>query len=91
MVEEGFEKKLNCWKAKYLSYGGRLIMKNSVLRSHLMFMMSFFEIPKGVIKILEFFRYIFYWQGGKIRRNIASPNGKSYVVRRIRVLLALLT
>jgi hypothetical protein len=56
-----------------------------------MFMMSFFEIPKGVIKILEFFRYIFYWQGGKIRRNIASPNGKSYVVRRIRVLLALLT
>jgi len=52
-VEDRFEQKLSCWKAKYLSHGGRLILLNSVLSSLAMFMMSFFEIPKGVIKNLD--------------------------------------
>jgi hypothetical protein len=47
-VEERFEKKLSCWKAKYLSYGDRLVLLNSVLSSLPIFMMAFFEIPKGV-------------------------------------------
>ena len=62
-VEERFEKKLSCWKAKYLSYGGRLVLLNSVLSSLPMFMMSFFEIPKGVLKNLDHFRSRFFWQG----------------------------
>jgi hypothetical protein len=62
-VEERFQKKLSCWKAKYLSYGGRLVLLNSVLSSLPMFMMSFFEIPKGVLKNLDHFRSSFYWQG----------------------------
>jgi hypothetical protein len=49
-VEERFQQKLSCWKAKYLSYGGRLVLLNSVLSSLPMFMMSFFKIPKGVLK-----------------------------------------
>src|SRR6185437_1188964 len=32
-VEERIKKKLSCWKAKYLSYGGRLVHLNSVLSS----------------------------------------------------------
>jgi hypothetical protein len=48
-----FEHKLSCWKAKYLSYGGKLVLLNSVLSSLPMFMMSFFEMPKGVIKNLD--------------------------------------
>jgi hypothetical protein len=62
-VEERFEQKLSCWKAKYLSYGGRLVLLNSVLSSLPMFMMSFFEIPKGVLKKLDYFRSRFFWQG----------------------------
>jgi len=62
-VEERFEKKLSCWKAKYLSYGGRLVLLNSVLSSLPMFMMSFFEIPKGVVKNLDHCRSRFFWQG----------------------------
>ena len=62
-VEERFEKKLSSWKAKYLSYGGRLVLLNSVLNSLPMFMMSFFEIPKGVLKNLDHFRSRFFWQG----------------------------
>ena len=55
-VVERFEKKLSCRKAKYLSYGGRLVLLNSVLSSLPMFMMSFFEIPKRVLKNLDQFR-----------------------------------
>jgi hypothetical protein len=45
-VEERFKKKLFCWKV--LSYGGRLVLLNSVISSLPIFMMSFFELPKGV-------------------------------------------
>jgi hypothetical protein len=62
-VEERFEQKLSCRKAKYLSYGGKLVLLNSVLSSLPMFMMSFFELPKGVLKNLDHFRSRFFWQG----------------------------
>jgi hypothetical protein len=62
-VEERFLQELSCWKAKYLSYGGRLVLLNSILSSLPMFMMSFFEIPKGVLKNLDHFRSRFFWQG----------------------------
>jgi len=40
-----------------------LVLLNSVLSSLPMFMMSFFEIPKGVVKNLDHFRSRFFWQG----------------------------
>jgi uncharacterized protein YpuA (DUF1002 family) len=49
-VEERIEKKLSSWKWKYLSVGGRIVLINSVLSSLLMFMLSFFEVPKGVFE-----------------------------------------
>jgi hypothetical protein len=49
-VEERIEKRLSGWKGKILTVGGRLILINSVLSSLPMFMMSFFELPKGVLK-----------------------------------------
>jgi mannosylglycoprotein endo-beta-mannosidase len=61
-VEDRFEKKLSCWIGKLLSYGDRLVLINSVLTSLPMFMLSFFEIPKGVCKRLDFFRSRFFWQ-----------------------------
>jgi hypothetical protein len=48
MIEERIGKKLIIWKEKYLLVGGRLVLINSVLSSLPMFMMSFFEIPKGI-------------------------------------------
>jgi hypothetical protein len=62
-IEEHFEKRLSCWKAKHLSYGGILTLINLVLRSLPMFMISIFEIPKGLIKKLDQYRSQFYWQG----------------------------
>jgi uncharacterized protein YpuA (DUF1002 family) len=50
MVEERIEKRLNSWKGKYLSVRGRLVLINSVLTSLVMFMMSFFKVPRGVLE-----------------------------------------
>ncbi|WVZ62069.1 hypothetical protein U9M48_011857, partial [Paspalum notatum var. saurae] len=67
-VEERFEKKLSSWKGKHLSIGGRLTLINSVLTSLPMYMMSFFSIPKGVLKKLDYFRSRFFWQGDKNKK-----------------------
>jgi hypothetical protein len=67
-VEDRFEKKLGCWQGKLLSYGDRLILINSVLISLPMFMLSFLEIPKGVLKRLDFYRSRFFWQSDQSKR-----------------------
>jgi hypothetical protein len=59
-VEDRFESKLSNWIGKLLSYRDRLILINSVLTSLPMFMLSFFEIPIGVRKRLEFYRSRFF-------------------------------
>ncbi|WVZ62611.1 hypothetical protein U9M48_012339 [Paspalum notatum var. saurae] len=50
LVEDRFEKRLSGWKGKLLLVGGRLVLINSVLSSLPMFMLSFFEVPKGVAR-----------------------------------------
>jgi hypothetical protein len=49
-IEERLEKKLSSWKGKYLLVGGRLVLINLVLTSLPMFMLSFFEVSKGVLE-----------------------------------------
>jgi predicted secreted Zn-dependent protease len=68
MVEERFQKKLSSWKGKLLSYGGRLVLINSVLSSLPVFMMSFFRIPKGVREKLDYYRSRFFWQCDEHKR-----------------------
>ena len=53
---------------KNLSAGGHLTLINSVLSSLPMYMMSFFEIPKGVRKKLDYFRSLFFWQCDEQKR-----------------------
>ena len=51
-----------------LSVGGRLVLINSVLSSLPMFMLSFFEIPRGVLKKLDYFRSWFFWQSDEHKK-----------------------
>jgi hypothetical protein len=67
-IENRIEKKLSGWKGKMLSVGGRLVLINSVLSSLPMFMMSFFELPKGVPENIDCFRSRFYWQNDQHKR-----------------------
>ena len=67
-IQERFEQRLSSWKEKNLSTGGRLTLINSVLSSLPMYMMSFFEIPKGVRKKLDYFQSRFFWQSDEHKR-----------------------
>lgn len=61
MIEECFQKKkISSWKGKLLSVGGRLVLINSVLSSIPLFMLSYFKIPKGVLKKLDYYRSRFF-------------------------------
>jgi hypothetical protein len=60
MIEEQIKKRLSSWKGKYLSVGGQLVLINSVLSSLPMFMFSFFEVPKGVLEKIDYFRSRFF-------------------------------
>jgi uncharacterized protein involved in cysteine biosynthesis len=62
-VEEQLQKRLSSWKVKLLSLGGRLVLINSVLTNMLLYMVSFFELPKGLLHRLDYFRSRFFLQG----------------------------
>jgi hypothetical protein len=46
-----------------LSYGGRLVRINSVLSSLALFMLSFYEIQRGILHKMDFYRSRLFWQG----------------------------
>jgi hypothetical protein len=56
------------WKGKHHSIGGRLTLINSMLSSLPMYIMSFFPIPRSVLKKLDYFGSRFYWQGDEQRK-----------------------
>jgi hypothetical protein len=62
-VEERLQKCLSSWKGKLLSLGGRLVLINSVLSNMVLYMISFFLLPKGVLQKLDYYRSRFFWQG----------------------------
>jgi hypothetical protein len=47
-------------------------------------MMSFFEIPKGVLEKLDQYRSRLFWQGGKEKKNIILQNEISCVALKIK-------
>jgi hypothetical protein len=69
-LEERFEKRLSSWKGKFLSTGGRLVLINSVLSSLALYMLFFLEIPKGVLKKLDYYRSKFFWQCDEYKKSI---------------------
>jgi hypothetical protein len=63
IVEERLQIRLSSWKGKLLSLGGRLVLINSVLTNMVLYMISFFQLPKGILHRLDYFRSRFFWQG----------------------------
>jgi hypothetical protein len=53
-----------------------------------MFMMSVFEVSKGVLKKLDHFRSRFFWQGSNNKNKYKLARWTSYVAPKIRVALA---
>ena len=67
-VYERFQKRLSGWKEKLLSAGGKLVLINSMLSSLPLFMFSFFEVPREVLKKMDFYRSRFFWQSNENKK-----------------------
>jgi hypothetical protein len=74
-VQARIEKKLSGQKGKHLLYGDRLVLINYVLSSLHMFMMSLFEVPRGILKKIEYFRSRFFGNMMNTKRNINWQSG----------------
>ncbi|KAJ0493649.1 putative RNA-directed DNA polymerase [Helianthus annuus] len=57
-----FQKRLNGWKAKTLSFAGRVTLAKSVLGSLSSYFLGIFKVPKVVLKTLEGIRRKFVWE-----------------------------
>ncbi|KAJ1689817.1 hypothetical protein LUZ63_013972 [Rhynchospora breviuscula] len=58
-----FQRKLNGWKARFLSLGGRLILVKSVLTALPLHYMQVLKLPPWLLKHLEGIRRRFFWKG----------------------------
>jgi hypothetical protein len=62
-VEERLQRCLSSWKGKLMYLGVRLALINSVLTNMVLYMLSFFLIPKGVLNKIHYYLSRFFWQG----------------------------
>lgn len=69
-VIDKFEKRLSSWKAKNLSFGGRLTLVKSVLNSLPLFYFSLFKVPRKVLNTLDGLRRRFLWGGDSSSKKI---------------------
>ncbi|KAJ0612656.1 putative RNA-directed DNA polymerase [Helianthus annuus] len=60
-VVEKFNKRLSSWKARNLSFAGRVTLAKAVLGSLPSYYLSLFLTPKSIIKKLESIRRAFVW------------------------------
>jgi hypothetical protein len=56
-----FQCRLDSWKDKFLSMGGRLVMLNSVLSSLSLYFLSIYRIPKWVLVKIDRLKRNFLW------------------------------
>ena len=63
--EDKVEKKNSSWIGNLASIGSRLILVEASLSNVPSYMLSFFKMPKGVIKRCDFFRARMLWQEKK--------------------------
>ncbi|GLU19134.1 hypothetical protein SLE2022_353990 [Rubroshorea leprosula] len=68
---DSFKRKLSSWRGRYLSFGGRTTLINSVLSSLPVFLMSFHRLPKTVIREIDKIRRRFLWGGAGERKKVA--------------------
>ncbi|XP_021999705.1 uncharacterized protein LOC110897235 [Helianthus annuus] len=69
-IVDKFTAKLSKWKARYLSFAGRMTLAKSVLGSLLSYFLSLFSAPKCIIKKLEKIRRDFLWGKSSSRHNM---------------------
>lgn len=69
---EKFERRLQGWKAKLISRGGRIQLARSVLSALPVYYMACFRLPKWVIKRIDSIRRSFIWGRNTNGKNVIS-------------------
>ncbi|CAN0926381.1 LINE-1 reverse transcriptase homolog [Linum grandiflorum] len=69
-VISNMERKLECWKTKFLSFGGRVTLLKSVLVSLPVYYMSILKAPVKVLNRLEKMQNRFLWSGNSEKDKI---------------------
>ncbi|KAJ0780983.1 putative RNA-directed DNA polymerase [Helianthus annuus] len=64
-VIEIFRNRLSLWKARTLSYGGRITLIKSVLNALPTYFFSLFKAPLKVLDALDRIRRVFFWGGSE--------------------------
>ncbi|KAJ0522407.1 putative RNA-directed DNA polymerase [Helianthus annuus] len=70
VIVDRFNAKLSLWKARLLSFAGRVTLIKSVLGTLANYYLSMFKAPSGVIKTLEGIRRRFLWGGSSLGHKI---------------------
>lgn len=65
------KKRLSKWKGRHLSFGGRIILIQSVLSSLPLYFFSFFRVPRKVLKIIIGIQRSFLWGGYESSKKIS--------------------
>jgi hypothetical protein len=73
-ILEKMKKRLDPWKGKHLSSGGRLVLTNSCLRSLPLYTMGFYIFPKNMHPKMDVVRANFFWQS-------AEGNNKYHIAK----------
>jgi hypothetical protein len=60
--------RIDSWLGRFLSSGGRLILSNSCLASHPMFVMGLFLLQDGIHMKFDLHRALFFWEGAGAKR-----------------------
>jgi hypothetical protein len=68
---EALQKRLSAWSNKYVSFGGRIILLNSVLNAIPVFYLSFLKMPVMVWKKIYRIEQEFLWGGRRGRNKIS--------------------
>jgi len=57
--------RLSSWNSKHLSLGGRLVLLKYVMSSLLVYALSFFKAPSGIVSSIESILNCFFFWGGR--------------------------
>ena len=77
-VTDKIEKRCGCWQGKLLgSIAGRITLVQACLTNIPLFMMSFYVVPKGIIKKADFFRSRLVWQEDENKKKYHLVNWKT--------------
>jgi hypothetical protein len=83
MVEERLQIRLSSRKGKLLSLGGILVLINAVLRNMVLYMISFLQLSRGVLKRFDYFLSRFFWQGDSEKRKYQLAKWRCFAAPRI--------